>query len=229
MSSVNPLSRKAIALLTLTSLLGTIPPALQAQIQVAVGPKASTLGLGGELIVQLAPAIALRGGAQFLSFTRNETLEGIDYEITPKLRNGNAFLDLHPFEGSFRLTGGVVLNENRVDLVATSNGPVEIGNLIFQPAELGRLDGRITVQKVSPYLGLGFAGRGRVALSVDFGVVFHGTPQASLVGTTPLTGPARTVFDSEVARELADVQQAINNEQYAKYYPVLAFGLLFRM
>ena len=200
----------------------------QSHAQVGLGVKASTLGIGGELRVPLVSRFALRGGANFFSFSRDEEIEGINYDITPKLRNGAAYLDLHPLASAFRLTGGVVYNKNRINIRATPVTPIEIGDMTFQPSEVGELNGRIDVDDFSPYLGLGFGGNGRVSLTFDIGVVFHGTPRASLTGITPLTGSAKVIFDQEVARELADLQQAIDDESLARYYPVISFGIVIR-
>lgn len=210
------------------ALAATIVAAAPSHAQVGVGLKVSTLGIGGELSVPVVPRVALRGGANVFSFSRDDEIEGINYDITPKLRNGAAYLDLHPLASAFRLTGGVVYNKNRVNIKAVPVAPIEIGNMIFQPTEVGALNGRIDVNDFSPYLGLGFGGKGRVSFTFDIGVVFHGTPKASLVGTTPLTGAAKVTFDQEVARELADLQQAIDDESLAKYYPVISFGLVIR-
>lgn len=204
-------------------------PCAEAQTAVSVAAKASTLGAGGELAVRLASLVAVRGGAQFFSFSRSSGIEGIDYDIRPRLRNGTILLDLHPFSGGFRITGGAVINRNRVDIVAVPSGPITIGNQTFQSGEVGRLDGRIRVRKISPYAGIGYVGQSRVAFSVDLGVAFHGTPQASLTGTSSLSGPERAIFDAEVAREREEIQQAINDESLARYHPVLAFGLVIRL
>ncbi len=204
-------------------------PCAEAQTAVSVAAKASTLGAGGELAVRLASLVAVRGGAQFFSFSRSSGIEGIDYDIRPRLRNGTILLDLHPFSGGFRITGGAVINRNRVDIVAIPSGPITIGNQTFQSGEIGRLDGGIRVRKISPYAGIGYVGQTRVAFSVDLGVAFHGTPQATLVGTSTLSGPERAIFDAEVARERDQIQQAINDESLARYHPVLAFGLVIRL
>jgi len=204
-------------------------PCAEAQTAVSVAAKASTLGAGGELAVRLASLVAVRGGAQFFSFSRSSGIEGIDYDIRPRLRNGTILLDLHPFSGGFRITGGAVINRNRVDIVAVPSGPITVGNQTFQSGEVGRLDGRIRVRKISPYAGIGYVGQSRVAFSVDLGVAFHGTPQASLTGTSSLSGPERAIFDAEVAREREEIQQAINDESLARFHPVLAFGLVIRL
>lgn len=206
-----------------------LSPSAGAQTSVSVAAKASTLGAGGELAVRLASLVAVRGGAQFFSFSRSSGIEGIDYDIRPRLRNGTILLDLHPFSGGLRITGGAVINRNRLDIVAVPTGPITIGNQTFQPDEIGRLDGRIRVRKFSPYAGIGYVGQSSVAFSVDLGVAFHGTPQASLSGTSPLTGPERAILDAEVARERDEIQQAINDESLAKFHPVLAFGLVIRL
>lgn len=206
-----------------------LPHAASAQA-FSVGVRASTLGIGGEATYRLSPSLALRGGYNGLSFTRTEDIEGIRYDVNPSLSNGTAFLDLHPFQSAFRLSGGVVYNKNFVAITAMPTQPIEIGDRTYQPSEIGHLDGRIDVKKkYSPYAGLGFEGSGRVAVTFDLGVVFHGTPQTTLTGTTPLTGAEKTQFDVEVAKERDEIQASIDDQSWAKYWPVLAFGLKIRL
>ncbi len=194
--------------------------------QVGISVRAGTLGVGGELSIRPSRLIGLRAGGNYFSVTRSATIEGIAYQLQAELKNGTAILDLHPFGGSFHLSGGVVWNSNQGAVQAQLTGPVTIGAQTYQPAEIGALTGLVNYsERYAPYAGLGFGGRGRVSFLFDLGVVFSGFPQVSLTGAPTLTGQAKAVFDQNVLQEVQEIQNQIESRQYLKYTPVVSLGL----
>jgi hypothetical protein len=182
--------------------------------------------VGGELSIRPNRYLGLRAGGHYFSFTRSATIEGIEYDMRPRFQNGVAVVDLHPFGSSFHLSGGMVWNSNEGDVVARLTGPITIGGQTYQPSEVGSLTGVVSYEREYPlYAGLGFAGRGRVSLVFDLGVVFSGFPQVLLTSTTTLTGPARDAFDQNVQQEIQEIQAEIESRRYLKYYPVVSFGV----
>ena len=83
----------------------------------------------------------------------------------------------------------------------------------------------MTFNRTAPYLGVGFAGKSRIALLFDLGVGFTGKPQMDLIGQTNLTGQAKTVFEANVEKERLQVQAEIDKHKILKYHPVISFGL----
>lgn len=196
-----------------------------AQTGIGVGLRASTLGAGAELSIRSA-MVGLRVGGSYFTMTRNTTIDGIGYDLSPKLRNASAIVDLHPLRSAFHLSAGALWNGNQGNVVARLTGPITIGNTTYQPDEVGSLTGVVKYEsRVAPYLGLGFSGRGRVSLLFDAGIVFSGYPKAQLTGTTNLTGQAKVVFDQNVQQEIQDIQTEIESRSYLKYYPVLSLGI----
>ena len=194
--------------------------------QVGISVRAGTLGVGGELSIRPSRFVGLRVGGNYFSITRNATIEGIAYQLQPKLQNGTAVLDLHPLGGAFHLSGGVVWNSNQGAVQAQLAGPVTIGPTTYQPSEVGALTGIVKYQeRYAPYAGLGFGGRGRVSFLFDVGLVFSGFPQVSLTGATNLTGQAKAIFDQNVLQEVQQIQTEIESRKYLKYTPVISLGL----
>ena len=224
-----------IALPIALAVLAT-PPAASAQLgRVAFGLKAGTLGFGPEASVGITRQIAVRAGLNRFSLERDQAIGGIDYRLTPRLRNLTALLDLHPTGGSFRLSGGIISNRNEggLDARLDQGESLFIGEGEYSSTDVQSLTGRIGFRRSSPYVGLGFdnslAGTGRVSFNMDLGVMFHGHPQASLAGQTSLTGDARNRFEADVTREAGDIQQEIDDlPRLINYYPVFAFGLKVR-
>ena len=213
---------------TLAAILGVslgilLPRELPAQFGLAA--RGSTLGIGVEVSYRANRNLGIRAGGNYLEFSKDATIENIDYTATPMFKSGTLILDLYPMGGAFHLSGGLVLNRNEGRLDAKLNQNIDIGGHTYTPSEVGSLVGTVDFKKTAPYLGFGFAGRGKVSILFDLGVGFTGTPRVDLIGQTPLTGPAKAEFDARVAQELAEVRADIEDKSYLKFHPVLSFGI----
>jgi len=196
---------------------------------VAVGVSLSTLGIAPELSLHLSRWFGLRSGFHYLSASFDEDVEDVSYELRPKWQNLTALADVHPFGNAFRLTGGLVLWKTKAEADGLLTGPVEIGNSTYQPSEVGALLGTADYSRsVAPMFGLGFAGRGRFAVTFDLGVVVTGRPDVSLSVDSPLTGAALAQLEADVAAEEAQIRQDIEDEPLAKFYPVISLGFKLR-
>lgn len=204
--------------------------ATRAAAQVTVGVRGSTLGAGAEVSVRLAPQVGLRATGNTLNLTREKEVEGIDYELRPRLRSLGASVDLYPFGSVLYLTGGLLLNNNEAAAEAIIGQTITIGNRTYTNTEIQSLRGDLEWERsTAPYAGLGFATGGRVGFGMEFGVVFSGTPTVTLSGETTLTGAERQAFDNAVAQEEAEIRAWIDdNRRWTKYYPVVAAGLRIR-
>jgi hypothetical protein len=215
------MTRSAVAAVALALGVG-----MPASAQMGLSVRAGTLGVGGELSYRAGRLLGIRVGGNYFTVTRNATIEGIAYQLQPKLQNGTAILDLHPLGGSFHLSGGMVWNSNEGAVTAELTGPVTIGPQTYQPSDVGALTGLVRyTERYAPYAGLGFGGRGRVSFLFDLGVVFSGYPQVSLTGASNLTGQAKVVFDQNVQQEVQEIQTEIESRSYLKYTPVVSLGL----
>ncbi|HHD56835.1 MAG TPA: hypothetical protein ENK89_04065, partial [Desulfobulbaceae bacterium] len=92
---------------------------LAGQGDVNVALKGGTLGVGAEVGIGLSEDFVLRGGVNYLKFDFDSTIDKVDYNMEPEFKNGSLLLDWHPFSGAFRLTGGVYLNNNEIDVDGT--------------------------------------------------------------------------------------------------------------
>lgn len=220
-----------------TLVLGLLgPAAAQAQRAQSNEPQwwisavASTLGLGGELSGKSNPVVGIRGGYFLFGWSTSDEIEGIRYDLSPKLRNGTALLDLFPGGGWFRLSGGIVYGTPEVKAVAQLSGPVTIGNTTYPAAAVGSLTGRAWYEKgVRPYAGIGIASSARFTVTFDVGVVFSGYPSVTLTADSPLTGAALEQLQQDVAAEQAAIEEWIRSTSWAKYYPVVSLGVKLRL
>ncbi|MBA3556160.1 MAG: hypothetical protein H0W29_15570 [Gemmatimonadales bacterium] len=215
------------------SLMPWLPASAQAG-RAAMGLRFGTLGGGAEAAVGLTSRLAVRTSINYFSLSQDEDIQGIAYNVTPRLLSVPLLLDLHPGAGSFRLSAGVVFNRNRAAGDGRVDGSVFIGENQYTSAEVQALRGEVAFKRVAPFAGLGFDnslfGGGRVAFSFELGVMFHGHPRAGLTGRTTLAGAERDRFDSDLRAEEREIQDEIDDLPGAiDYYPVLGFGLKYRL
>jgi hypothetical protein len=198
-----------------------LPARLPAQMGIAA--RASTLGVGAELSIRAARTLGFRLGGNYFQFSRDLTIESNRYTATPHFENGTAIVDLYPFGGAFHLSGGAVLNYNEGRLSA--HQPFTFNGRTYTSDQVTALNALVTFRRTAPYVGIGLAGQGRLAILLDLGVGFTGTPIATLTAQTTLTGAERAEFDNRLQQEQARVQDEINRRSYLRYHPVVALGV----
>ena len=85
-------------------------------------------------------------------------MSGIEYDATARLRTATALLDWHPGGHGFRLTGGLVYNDTRIEgtSLPPASGLYDIGGVPVPVALVGTLSGKIDFNPTVPYVGLGW-------------------------------------------------------------------------
>ncbi|HYE90255.1 MAG TPA: hypothetical protein VEA38_04505 [Terriglobales bacterium] len=193
-------------------LAATLLAATGAAHAAGVGIRAGTLGLGADVAWSVAPTLSARLGYSRLDWNRDYSTGSVRYDGDIKLSNFNALLDFSPL-GPFRLTGGVILNNNRYE----ANGV----------AAAGTVSGEVKAsRRVAPYLGVGYGNVSGAGINfyADLGVMFMGSPRASLSATCAagIGAGACAAFQGEVAEEQRRLEDRLKS---FKYYPVLNVGL----
>lgn len=193
----------------------------------AIGVKAGTLGLGGEITTDLIPQVNLRAGVQWLDFGFDAQLGDIDYRLDLNFLNPLVLVDWYPFDGSFRISGGVLFNGSDIQLEARSAQSIEIDGTTYSAAEIGTLRGDVEYRPVAPYIGIGWGNQldkaGHWGLATDVGVAFTGSPDIDLSATGPIA--ADPTFQVQLADEEKDIQDELDA---FKIYPVLSISLFYR-
>ena len=207
--------------------LGILLCAQSAYAGIGIAARAGTQGLGIEVTKSLVPVVNVRGGGYFLGYGRDVTKDDITYDFDLKLRSFSLMMDVHPIPlMGFRLSGGLILNNNRVDMTAVPQGTYEIGGQTYSGAQVGQLLGEMTFRKAAPYVGLGWgnATRSRIGFAFDLGVAFQGTPNVDLDVTGPIAQDPN--FRADLQREEQNIQDDV---KIFKYYPVVSIGLSFKL
>lgn len=194
--------------------------------QFAVSGKIGTLGLGAEVTAGIAPSINARLGISGFSYSYAGTTDDIEYDYQLTLLSISGLVDWHPSGSGFRISGGLVLNQNEVTMEAEPSISYTIGDTTYALSDVGTLEGTIDLNDAAPYLGLGWGdavGARRWGFAVDLGVVFQGTPSLDLSANGSLA--SEPTFMEDLEREEQDLQDDVDA---FKYYPVIAVGVSYR-
>lgn len=195
---------------------------------VALGINAGTLGIGGDLTIGLAPKANLRVKANGFKYKYDSTQDGIDYKFDLGLLSAMGVVDLHPTGGGFRLTGGLMLNKNKIDADAQPSASYTIGNTTYTPTEVGTMTAKMDFKTMAPYAGLGWGNAvgedKKIGFVLDLGAAFQGSPNATLAATGGLLASDAN-FLANLEREERNLEDEVKS---FKLYPVLTVGLSYR-
>jgi hypothetical protein len=197
-------------------------------LDLSIGVRGGTLGYGAEVGKLVASHLGVRVAAYVFSYARQQGLEDVQYDASVKFRHATALVDLFPGRrGKFHLTGGVVAGTSEVTGRGVPQGNTfYLNDREYTSAEVGALTGAVRFPRVRPYGGLGWGtpakNSGGIGFSTDFGVVY-GAPTTVL---TASNAGGNAQLRADLAAERADAQETL--DQYAKFYPVVNFGLTYR-
>jgi hypothetical protein len=193
----------------------------------ALTAKAGTLGLGLEGITFVNSKLNARVGVNAFQYDYSGTESDIKYDFDLNLLTFSALVDWLPFNNGFRLTGGLMVNKNSLDLSAETAGTYKIGDTTYTSAQVGSLTGDLIFNDLAPYVGIGwgnpFGKDSNWSFSVDLGVMFQGSPDVSLSANGTLSSNA--VFLDELAREEDRLESETDNFEF---YPVISFGVTYK-
>ena len=196
----------------------------------AIGLKAGTLGAGIEATFEVADRFNIRVGGNYFKLGTEVDVEGNDYDLDLKLNSYAALGDWFVTDAPFRVTAGLVLNNNNLNGEALPSNSYEIGDLIFTNAEVGNLNAEIDFKSLAPYLGIGWgnplADDSDWTFFLDLGIIFAGKPSLDITSTGGALSDDPILLDSiaQVEQDFRDTDE-IN---YLKFYPVISVGLNYR-
>ncbi len=185
--------------------------------------KVGSLGIGVEVTKSLVPMVNVRGGVNFLNYAFDQSEGGNDYDFDLKLKSFSVLADFHPILGrGVRLSGGIIFNNNHLNMVSVPSGSYSIGNRTYSGAEVGTLTGKVDFKSTAPYVGIGWgnATNGRLGVAFDLGIAFQGAPQVALSASGVVASDP--TFIQELNRENQELEDEISG---FKYYPVISLGL----
>ena len=217
-----------------------------------VGVKVGVAGIGFDVATPLVPTrLNLRGGATFFSYNLNlTTSDNLVVNGALKLQNSGVMVDWFPFRGSFRLSGGATVYNNK-GVTATLNVPSStsftlgndkyysstsnplVGTGVFKLG--GNAGGRVSfgwgnlVPKKGHHfsfdteLGIEFVSKPTVALGFTGSVC---TQAQGANCSTPTNVSSFPAFTADVASEQAKLQSDVN---FLSFYPIVSVGVGWRI
>jgi len=194
--------------------------------QHAVGAKVGLLGLGVEYSYGIGERLAVRGMLYGSSHSFSATESGIDYNFGLNFDSFGAAIDFHPLTGAFRLSAGLLANDNGLDATSTPADSVTIGDTVYAPDDIGTLSADIGFDGMAPFIGIGWdwSRSKRFGFSFDFGIVKQGSPQVSLRASGPLLGDS--AFTADLAAEELQLEDSLDDLD-ALPYATLGFSFRF--
>jgi len=203
--------------------------------EISLGTSVSTNGFGVNLTSSINKRFALRLGFENVNMSFNDAFiykqSGQTLAVTPVYKTGglSAILDLYLFRWLY-LSGGIVYSNMNIAAKMMSGNSLKIGDIVFQPDELGELV--LTVKpenKVAPYGSIGF-GRNisrnhRLALSFEIGTYYM---QSYLIGMTG-TKLFEANGDATNQESINKLNESLKMISWNGFYPVIKFGISYKI
>jgi hypothetical protein len=178
-----------------------------------IGVRAGTTGIGADVAWNVLPTLDARVGYSALKWGFDKSTSDFSYDGDLKLSNLSTLVDFRPLGPLFRLTGGLIFNQNKFEAVGR---PSAGAGTIDATVEAGR--------SAAPYIGIGWgnvAGKG-VNFYADLGVMFMGSPKAKLsANCSGLSAAQCTALQGQAAAEESRLADELKS---FKHYPVLNLG-----
>ena len=194
----------------------------------SLGLSGGTTGIGPFAIFPLSEVASFRLGMGFLSFEREQEVDTLTYDMEVSLRWFPMILDYNPGGSVFRLSGGFFVNQSTADASYVPDFTVELGGHTYTPDNVGEVKGKVTMQPLSPYLGIGLGSAVRketgVAFVLDAGIAFTSF-NASLnhIGGD-LSPGLEEQLQEDLDMEADSLQDSLDD---FSVYPVASIGLFY--
>jgi hypothetical protein len=195
------------------------PPVVSAQA-FAVGARAGTLGLGGEVALGLSDVIVLRGGLGAFPFDYEGEFDGEDYTVTFPSSIWTAGADLYLGGGGIRLMGGIMGKSDNIEMVSILTGTTEIGGTIYDAS--GTVTGVLEQADIAPFVGLGFGKHtsGGFGFFLDLGVAFSGEPEINMSATGEIASIPG--IEDDLQQEADQIEEDLGS--FVQYWPIVSLG-----
>lgn len=194
----------------------------------SLGVAGGTLGVGLQAGYGFTPYLALRGILAGLDVSEDFESQDLEYDGDAELRNAALLLDWHPLAGVFRISAGVVFNDNRIEGGAGCDQLVcDFGAGLDVLVAGDRVEGEAEFDSAAPYIGIGWsrapaAGAGW-GLGVDIGLMRLGDAQVDVQVSGPSS--ANPLVASQAAAEEEEIEDDLDS---LAWYPVLMVGVNYR-
>lgn len=208
---------------SLATALAALPAAARADLfsSLSYGVHVSTIGDGITLEKPLLYDFSLRLTTNNASVSQQLSYDDTPYVSTAKYNNFALIGDYRPSGGRYRISGGLVFGNDRIDNTARPEGPMfQVGNGLYSATGTGIVTSRVAFDRPSLYAGVG-TGTGIIrglSLALDAGILIrNGTASAKATG--PLANDP--LFRADLNHLAGELRTHV-------VVPVLSVGLTYR-
>ena len=194
--------------------------------------KAGTLGTGIDLTYNINEKINTRFNFNKGKIGFDFEESGVDYSGNFNASTAGGLVDYYPNANNFRLTTGLYVNQNELNLSAVGGDGLTIGDNI--PLLEGiQLDLDVSFKKLVPYLGLGWGDAIKEGsdwqFDLDVGVLFQGSAESNLELSGATYDDLLPLLQQWLQDALIEEENNINDElKDFKLYPVISVGVGYR-
>ena len=201
-------------------------PAMAQDSRWTVGVTGGTIGVGPHVAFRPSPHFGVRANAGFLSVSRDEEVDDINYDGELDLNSYGAMLDWFPLGGGLRISLGGRVNNTEIDLVGRPTTNVTVGNTTYTPQQIGTLRGTVTTDDFAPMLTIGYGGTLAEGFTIgaELGVLFQGEPEIGDLRGTGLLA-STTQFQADIEREEREIEDDLSDYDL---WPILQIEFLYR-
>ncbi len=214
-------------------LLAALTPAVAtAQGTLGLDINVGSLGYGAGVGLAINESLTARFYGAGATIKRNFESSGVGYNARLQWRNAPVLLDWHPGGSVFRISAGVMLNDDKliVDAKPSSTATYTFNGVTYSAASVGSAKGDIKFNRAAPYIGFGFgrpiARDQGINFAMDFGAAYLGKAKATLNVTCGSALPALqcTQLQSDANAEAAQLADDIKGY---KWWPVVQMHLTY--
>lgn len=216
--------------LALATLVATVPftaQAADAARNVGIGIVGGTEGAGIALGYRINDNFTLRGEFTKWSLSDTQTIDDVDYDVDLDLGSVGAYVDWHPFAGSFRISAGFAKNLNELRVKNASTETADIGD-VSVTVNPGELRGKATFDS-APYLGIGWGNAAPKGwgFRFDLGAWFLGKPDVSLSASQRVRNIIDAVPGTDANTEIRKEEQKAKNDIGDVVYPNVSIAVSY--
>lgn len=196
-------------------------------LDMSIGLRFGTLGIGPEVSKLVTSHVGLRAGANFFSLNRTFDQSDINFDATVKLKAFSGLVDLYPgSRGSFHFTGGVVTNPASMTGTGVPAGSTfDINGQSYPSSQVGTLNSTAQWSSVLPYAGIGFGTPATSSKAVRFVVDLGAAVGKAKVALSSSMAASNPTLQSDLDAQVKKAQDSLDK---LPVYPVVAFGLAFK-
>ncbi len=202
-----------------------------------VALSSGTLGVGIDIAHRQSDSIAYRANINGFKWLDAGPRTSGDFTFTNNdllLLTAGALVDYYPTSTSFRLTGGLYFNGNKLSSKVKYTGAAKSVTLYgksYSTSDITSVQADLSFAPISPYIGLGWGNnpsKSGLGFTLDVGLMYH-SPKVVLTPTYKgtVTAAQKVVYDKDFDILSTASSNALGAVTKLHFYPVIRAGISY--